>query len=252
MTQTLSQLRDMMLRYRRANGAGSVKTANAMVPEILELVIDYIDEATGTKARTPSNPMDDLNYFRDRAERCEARYGAGSPECAKVRDQLKLLEDTVTVYRLDNAQERRVFTIDTGRMPKDEAAKHISNIMGEFSKPAEIDLASLSEEDQSAYIEAQFRHQGITNNGARYTGSEDRVERYLSILKSRSGCAPCAVNGDGSSAIVDALVGATETDAAIDALVKNSDAQATVDKVTRAAAPQVQKRVAKKPTKPAK
>ena len=55
MTQSLSQIRALLARYSRANGAGSIKVANTLVPDIIELLIDYVDEATGKKAAAESD-----------------------------------------------------------------------------------------------------------------------------------------------------------------------------------------------------
>ncbi len=230
MTQSLSQLRALLSRYTRANGAGSVKVANALVPDIIELLIDYVDEATGKKAAEEADVDSDLEFFAEKLRRCEGRYGVGSPECSKVRDQLSTLEDAVIVYRLQSPErERKVFHVDTGRLPPEEAKKFLTERMA-----APVELPSLSESDQEAYIEAQFRHQGITNNGARFTGSEERVDHFLAVLKDRDAagtCVPCTVQEDGTSAI-DSLIGRTQ----IDALVADAQANAEVAKVSAAAA----------------
>ncbi len=234
MTQSLSQLRALLARYSRANGAGSVKVANALVPDIIELLIDYVDEATGRKAAEASDVESDLAYFAEKLRRCEITYGEGSPNCAKLRAQLTALEDAVVVNHVAVAPERRVFHIDTGRLPPEQSKQMLTEVVRQFKKEElAVDVTALSESDQEAYIEAQFRHQGITNNGARYTGSEERVEHFLAILKARDAqtCAPCTVQEDGTSAI-DNLIGRTQ----IDALVADTQADAEVAKVSAAAA----------------
>ena len=234
MTQSLSQIRALLARYSRANGGGSVKVANALVPDIIELLIDYVDEATGRKESAPADAESDLVFFAEKLRRCEGRYGVGSPECAKVRAQLEMLEDGVIVDRIAAVPERKVFYVDTGRLPPEDAKKFLTEAMHAKAAPvAPVDLSTLSEEDQGAYIEAQFRHQGIVNNGARYTGTEERVEHFLALLTAPAEvCAPCEVQDDGTSAI-DALIGRSQ----IDALVADAQANAEVANVTAAAAP---------------
>ena len=231
MTQSLSQIRELLLRYRRANGAGSVKTANSLIPDILELLIDYVDEATGRKPAEASELENDIAYFAEKVRRCEVRYGVGSPECVKVRAQLTALEDALIVSRAAAAPDRKVFYVDTGRLPPEQAKQFLTEVV---RKAEDVKLSNLSDADQEAYIEAQFRHQGITNNGARYTGSEERVAHYEAILKAREAagtCAPCTVQDDGTSAI-DNLIGRTQ----IDALVADAQATADVEAATTAAA----------------
>lgn len=231
-TKTLSQLRELILRYNRANGAGSVKIANAMIPEMMDLLLEHIDEATGNKTSEPSNPSDDLAFFQDRLRRCESRYGPGSPECEKARAHLDLFTTTMST--------RKAFYVDTGRLSAEAAKEALTEV-----KEA-INLATLTQTDQEAYVEAQFRVQGITNNGARYTGPEERVEYFVSLLKARETaetCVPCTVQEDGTSAIDD-LIGRTQ----IAALVADVQVSADLEASTTKKAP-AKKTSAKKPTK---
>lgn len=232
MTQSLSQIRALLARYSRANGAGSIKVANTLVPDIIELLIDYVDEATGKKAATESDVESDLAYFAEKLRRCEITYGEGSPNCAKMRAQLTALEDAVVAKRAAASADRKVFYVDTGRLAPEKAKEFLTETFrAPAASAASVDLATLSEDDQAAYVEAQFRHQGIVNNGARYTGTEERVEHFLALLNAPAEvCAPCEVQNDGTSAI-DGLIGRTQ----VDALVAEAQADAEVAKVQAAA-----------------
>ena len=50
----------------------------------------------------------------------------------KVANQLKLLEDSILIYRLTRAPERRIFYIDVGNLPPAKAEEHIENVMREY------------------------------------------------------------------------------------------------------------------------
>lgn len=50
----------------------------------------------------------------------------------KVANQLKLLEDSVVIYRLSRAPEKRIFYIDVGDLPKAKAEQYLANIMNRF------------------------------------------------------------------------------------------------------------------------
>lgn len=205
MSQTLSKLRELLLQYRRANGAGSVKIANAMIPDIIDNVIEYVDETTG-KTSTPSS--DDYDWFKSRLDSCENRYGVGSPHCEKIKNQLSMLEDAIAVASTASSPERRVFTIDVGNLPPEQAAEYVASIkqgMKLKSIPVSLDMSSMTEEEQAAYIEAQYRVQGIKNNGARYIGDESLVHGFIDQIKNGpkgETCAPCTVDpATGVSAI---------------------------------------------------
>lgn len=206
MSQTLTNLRELLLQYRRANGAGSVKVANAMIPDIIDLVVDYVDETTG---KSSSLSGDDYDWFKSKLDRCENRYGVGSPECEKIKKQLALLEDAIVVNRTSSAPDRRVFTIDVGNLPPEKQAEYIASIKQDMkSAPvstASLDMSNMTEDQQAAYIEAQYRVQGIKNNGAKYIGEESVVQGYVDLITNGpkgTTCAPCTVNpATGLSAI---------------------------------------------------
>ena len=247
MTQSLSQIRELLTRYRRANGSGSIKVANSLLPDVIELLIDYVDEATGRKAAEASDVDSDLAFFAEKLHRCEARCGVGSTECDKIRSQLAALENAVIVSRMAAAPERKVFTVDVGRLPPEEAKKFLTEAADFKKVPAlPTDMSVMTDDQQGAYIEAQFRQQGIVNNGARYMGPEELVEGYLALLNAPAQiCAPCEVQPDGTSAIVDTLVQNQQ----IAALVADAQANAEVASVQAAAAPK--KATAKRaPAKP--
>ncbi|MGL4522748.1 MAG: portal protein [Bacilli bacterium] len=47
----------------------------------------------------------------------------------KPANQLKMLEDSLVIYRITRAPERRIFYIDVGNMPNKKATQHVNNIM---------------------------------------------------------------------------------------------------------------------------
>lgn len=50
----------------------------------------------------------------------------------KVANQLKLLEDSILIYRLTRAPERRVFYIDVGNLPPAKAEEHMEEIIRQY------------------------------------------------------------------------------------------------------------------------
>lgn len=199
MSQTLKSLRELLLQYSRANGVGSIKIANAMVPEIINLVVDYIDESTGKTEQLISDDADaDLEWFEDRLAQCEKRYGVDSEQCSKLKRQKELLADALLVSKVANSPERRVFTIDVGDMPPEQVKAHIGSIKNELrSRSISMDMSNMTDDQQAAYIEAQYRVQGIKNNGAKYMGEESLVQEYVDRITNGpkvETCAPCTVD----------------------------------------------------------
>ncbi len=50
----------------------------------------------------------------------------------KTVNQLRMLEDSLVIYRLARAPERRIFYIDVGNLPKGKAEEYLRNIMTKY------------------------------------------------------------------------------------------------------------------------
>lgn len=57
----------------------------------------------------------------------------------KPINQLKMLENSVVVYRIARGPERRVFYVDTGTLPKGKAEEYVQGIMSKFRKKLTYD-----------------------------------------------------------------------------------------------------------------
>ena len=50
----------------------------------------------------------------------------------KPVNQLKMIEDSIVIYRLSRAPERRIFYIDVGNLPKVKAEQYLREVMGRY------------------------------------------------------------------------------------------------------------------------
>ncbi len=50
----------------------------------------------------------------------------------KPVNQLRMMEDSLVIYRISRAPERRIFYIDVGNLPKGKAEEYLKNIMGQY------------------------------------------------------------------------------------------------------------------------
>ena len=53
-------------------------------------------------------------------------------KCIKPINQLRMMEDSLVIYRLARAPERRIFYIDVGNLPKGKAEEYMKNIMTKY------------------------------------------------------------------------------------------------------------------------
>ena len=50
----------------------------------------------------------------------------------KPVNQLRMMEDSLVIYRISRAPERRIFYIDVGNLPKGKAEEYLKNIMSQY------------------------------------------------------------------------------------------------------------------------
>jgi hypothetical protein len=70
----------------------------------------------------------------------------------KPLNMLKSMEDSLVIYRLSRAPERRVFYIDTGGLPPAKAEQHIKNMMIKFKNKVQYDAKSGEVRDDRKFL----------------------------------------------------------------------------------------------------
>lgn len=60
----------------------------------------------------------------------------------KVVNQLRMVEDSLVIYRMTRAPERRIFYIDVGNLPKAKAEQYVKNIMNQYRNKVTYDAAT--------------------------------------------------------------------------------------------------------------
>lgn len=60
----------------------------------------------------------------------------------KPLNQLKTMEDSLVIYRISRAPERRIFYIDVGNLPKNKAEQYLKDVMNRFKNKLVYDSSS--------------------------------------------------------------------------------------------------------------
>jgi hypothetical protein len=60
----------------------------------------------------------------------------------KVINQLRMVEDSLVIYRMTRAPERRIFYIDVGNLPKAKAEQYVKSIMNQYRNKVTYDAAT--------------------------------------------------------------------------------------------------------------
>ena len=130
---------------KKKNSISGIKLlpAFSMTPEYSgNTIVRFIQEgSTGSSSQT-SIPFASNQILY-------ANYGMYGKNLADVKgfletsvrtyNQLRNMEDALVIYRLVRAPERRVFNIDTGRMPKGKAEEYIKRLINKYKKRLNYD-----------------------------------------------------------------------------------------------------------------
>ena len=70
----------------------------------------------------------------------------------KVLNQLRMIEDSLVIYRISRAPERRIFYIDVGNLPKQKAETYLREVMGRYRNKLVYDAQTGEIRDDRKYM----------------------------------------------------------------------------------------------------
>ena len=70
----------------------------------------------------------------------------------KALNQLRMIEDSLVIYRLSRAPERRIFYIDVGNLPKVKAEQYLSDVMMRYRNKLVYDASTGEVRDDKKYM----------------------------------------------------------------------------------------------------
>jgi len=70
----------------------------------------------------------------------------------KPVNQLRMMEDSLVIYRISRAPERRIFYIDVGNLPKGKAEEYLRNIMNQYRNKLVYDAATGDIKDDKKHM----------------------------------------------------------------------------------------------------
>ena len=83
-----------------------------------------------------------ITHFRNKSQRFD-KYGASIFESGRtIWRQLKLLEDSLIIYRVTRSPERKIFYIDVGRLPADKWDAFVEQVKTKFQKERQINITT--------------------------------------------------------------------------------------------------------------
>ncbi len=73
-------------------------------------------------------------------------------KAVKPVNQLRMMEDSLVIYRISRAPERRIFYIDVGNLPKGKAEEYLRNIMNQYRNKLVYDASTGNIKDDKKHM----------------------------------------------------------------------------------------------------
>ena len=169
--QELRYIDALKMRYVRQNKKKkndnirllNMKSDNPMdyeFPEIEEYFVYSPKTAYPIQSAASSSASDGIKMSRDSITYCTSGLvdrNKGSTlsylhKAIKSLNQLRMIEDSLVIYRLSRAPERRIFYIDVGNLPKVKAEQYLRDVMMRYRNKLVYDASTGEIRDDKKYM----------------------------------------------------------------------------------------------------
>ena len=169
--QELRYIDALKMRYVRQNKKkkdngntfAKIRSDNPMdyeFPEIEEYFVYNPKTAYPTSSPTASGANNGIKMSRDSITYCTSGLvdrNKGSTlsylhKAIKALNQLRMIEDSLVIYRLSRAPERRIFYIDVGNLPKVKAEQYLRDVMMRYRNKLVYDANTGEIRDDKKYM----------------------------------------------------------------------------------------------------
>jgi hypothetical protein len=168
--QELRYIDAMKMRYVRKQKKNKQKELNKLnplkndpmdydFPELEEFFI-YNPKTTGTGNPMQTSTNTGIKMTKDSVAYCTSGLvdrNKGSTlsylhKAIKSLNQLRMIEDSLVIYRLSRAPERRIFYIDVGNLPKMKAEQYLRDVMMRYRNKLVYDANTGEIRDDKKYM----------------------------------------------------------------------------------------------------
>ena len=131
-------------------------------PEIEEFFIynPKVGNSAGTTSATQSGGSQGIKMAKDAITYCTSGLVDRNKgitlsylhKAIKALNQLRMIEDSLVIYRLSRAPERRIFYIDVGNLPKVKAEQYLRDVMNRYRNKLVYDANTGEVRDDKKYM----------------------------------------------------------------------------------------------------
>jgi len=128
------------------------KTGAEIVVGATEYFI-FQNDSLGTKAQGLKIAKDAITYVTSGLlDPSRKKILSHLHKALKPVNQLRMMEDSLVIYRLARAPERRIFYIDVGNLPKGKAEEYLRNIMAKYRNKMVYDAETGDMKDDKKHM----------------------------------------------------------------------------------------------------
>ena len=154
--------KDQATRVAAIQGNKELTSIQSAFPKIEEYFIYSVKDTTGGALNPSSNLTDTkgVRFSKDSIAYCTSGLvdrNKGSVlsylhKAIKSLNQLRMIEDSLVIYRLSRAPERRIFYIDVGNLPKVKAEQYLRDVMMRYRNKLVYDAATGEVRDDKKFM----------------------------------------------------------------------------------------------------
>ena len=147
--QELRYIDALKVKYVRQMKKKDINTPSLITPQDKKLAItpeldeyfEYNPTGGATKSYSPTNGVQgSIKIAKDAVTYCTSGLVDRNKHITlswlhkgiKALNQLRMIEDSLVIYRLSRAPERRIFYIDVGNLPKVKAEQYLREVMNRY------------------------------------------------------------------------------------------------------------------------
>ena len=147
--QELRYIDALKVKYVRQMKKKDINTPTLITPQDKKLAItpeldeyfEYNPTGGATKSYSPTNGVQgSIKIAKDAVTYCTSGLVDRNKHITlswlhkgiKALNQLRMIEDSLVIYRLSRAPERRIFYIDVGNLPKAKAEQYLREVMNRY------------------------------------------------------------------------------------------------------------------------
>jgi hypothetical protein len=113
----------------------------------------FQNDSLGTKAQGLKIAKDAITYVTSGLlDPSRKKILSHLHKALKPVNQLRMMEDSLVIYRLARAPERRIFYIDVGNLPKGKAEEYLRNIMAKYRNKMVYDAETGDMKDDKKHM----------------------------------------------------------------------------------------------------